>query len=74
MKSSLTDILKKQIVGKKVVENHSIHQNYWGKTIIDVRPCSYNNGNDIGYIIQVDNIFGGCDVFIIDTDFQLEVE
>jgi len=73
MKSSLTDILKKQIVGKKVVENHSIHENYWGKTIIDVRPCSYNYGNDIGYIIQVD-IFGGCDVFIINTDFQLEVE
>jgi hypothetical protein len=73
MKSSLIAILIKALFGKKIAKQEGIHEKYWGKTITDVYPCSYNCGEDIGYNIQVDGV-GGFDVFIINIDFELEVE
>ena len=72
MKSSLTTILRNAIVGKKIAEQHKIDERYWGKTIINVLPCSYDCGNKNGYYISTDCIYRSG--FQIDADYELEVE
>lgn len=72
MKASLTAILRNAIVGKKIAEQYGINECYWGKTIINVLPCSYDYGNKQGYYISTDCIYRSG--FQIDADYELEVE
>jgi hypothetical protein len=71
MKSSLTDILVKALFGKKISKQQGIHENYWGSVITDVYP-DHDDGIGMRYLI-ITNAEGN-NIFMIDVDFELEVE
>lgn len=72
MKSSLTNIIRSAIVGKKIAKQNHIHENYWGATILDVWPASINYGSDTGYVINTNA--PGCSTITMYSDFELELE
>jgi hypothetical protein len=73
MKSSLTDILVKALCGKKIVQQKGVHENYWGKTITDVYP-SWGIDRDFDLCYMIITNAEGNHVFMVDIDFELEVE
>lgn len=73
MKSSLTAILVKVLVGKKISKQQGIHENYWGSVITDVYP-SWGKDRDFDLSYMIVTNAEGNNIFMIDVDFELEVE
>lgn len=73
MKSSLTDIIVKALQGKKIVKQQGVHENYWGKTITDVYP-SRGRDRDFDLCYMIVTNAEGNNIFMVDIDFELEVE
>lgn len=72
MKISLTALLKSAFVGKKIAKQHGVDECFWGRTIIDIIPCSYYSGDKDGYYISTDCIYRSG--FNIGADYELEAE
>ena len=73
MKSSLTDIIVKAIVGKKIAKQDNIHPNYWGATITDVYP-SWGRDRDFNLAYIITTNIEGNNILMIDIDFEIGVE
>lgn len=73
MKFSLNQLLCDQLVGKKIAKQKLVHENFWGATITDVYASRdiYSEYNAI-YIIKTN--CQGNDLFVINTDDQIELE
>jgi len=73
MKSSLTNVLRKEIVGKKIAKQQGVHENYWGKTITDVNP-SWGRYRDFYLSYMIVTNAEGNNILMVDIDFELEFQ
>lgn len=73
MKSSLNAILASALIGKKIVKQKNIHENFWGATIADVYASRdpYCEDHAI-YVIKTD--ISGNNLIIINPDDEIHLE
>lgn len=71
MKTSFNNIIKQFVVGKRLLKQKYIDEKYWGATIIDVYSGSDKYDYDC-YTIVTDG--KDCNQFVIDPDYELEIE
>jgi hypothetical protein len=71
MKSSIDAILASTLVGKKIVKQKNIHENFWGATITDVYASRDPYCEDHAvYVIRVNR----SGIVVIGSDEEIELE
>jgi hypothetical protein len=63
MITSIQALLDKAVIGRKIARQPGIHEDFWGTTIVEIRPCDLDCGI-AGFLIKTDRV-GGCSSFTV---------